>query len=352
MRYFSEVATAAMPAFGQAGVRPGALDRSMIGRLTTRGTGSQATRQALEGLGVKVNKAVGTITVSASNRRILGSKWGLLGGAGTPNICVQKLMGDKEDRKGWTVKLKLSDLSIFTFGGADSEDNLSEWVDGRSLVSAVKKDREPVITDRTAMDAEMDKMSLKFVCRVCVIPAGGNELLVSLGAAPVSMEEMRAMCVDKGCKVGSSRIPVMEIKIAHKERGNVKRMEYGLCEAAWQGPEGWLLFPLLEIAQDEPGSSDGNVPKSEDIRREFFGRLRNCKLPEPSKEVWKFYDHMDSEGAGVKGVEWPALEKWPKERWPVFQLVREGDASEEELIGEFKLLVLNTLINVSRRGVG
>ena len=341
-----------MPAFGQAGVRSGTLDRSMIGRLTTRGSGSHATRQALEGLGVKVNKAVGTIMVSTSNRRVLGSRWGLLGGAGTPNISVQKLMGEGEDRKGWTVKLKITDLSVFIFGGAESGDNLSEWVDGRTLVSAVKKDKEPVVTDKTAMEAEMDKMGLKFVCRVCVIPAGGNELLVSLGAAPVSLEEMKAQCVEKGCRVGSSRIPVMEIKIAHKEQGNVKRMEYGLCEAAWAGPEGWLLFPLLEVAQNEPSGSNGSVPRSEDIRREFFGRLRSSKLPEPTKEVWKFYDRTDATGAGIRGNDWPAVEKWPKERWPVFQPVRDGDASEEELIGEFKLLVLNTLISVSRCGKG
>ena len=329
-----------MPVFGQAGVRPGTLDRAMIGRLTTRGAGSIATRQALESLGVKVNKAVGTITLSTSNRRVLGSRWGLLGGAGTPNISVQKLLGEGEGRRGWTVKVRMTDLSIFTFGGTESGGNLSEWVDGRTLVTAVKKDKEPAVTDRTEMEAEMDRMGLWFVCRVCVIPAGGNELLVSLGAAPVSPEGMTAHCGQRGCGVGSSRIPVMEIKIAHRGQENVKRMEYGLCEAAWAGPEGWLLFPLLETAHEEPSGSERAVPRSEDIRREFFGRLRDSKLPEPTKEVWKFYDRTDAEGAGIRGDDWPAVEKWPRERWPAFQLVRDGDASEEELIGELNSYLL------------
>ena len=47
----------------------------------------------------------------------------------------------------------------------------------------------------------------------------------------------------------------------------------------------------------EGGSTEAeNWPSSEEIRREFFQRLRGVYLPGSTSEIWKFYDRENPTG--------------------------------------------------------
>ena len=82
-------------------------------------------------------------------------------------------------------------------------------------------------------------------------------LAITAGAAPVSLDELNEVCKAKGAKLGSARIPVMELKLSTvREDGNVKRLDYCISESMWpEGPRGWLLFPLVEVMSEGTSTS-------------------------------------------------------------------------------------------------
>ena len=141
-------------------------------------------------------------------------------------------------------------------------------------------------------------MGLDFVVRLAVVMIGGNRLAISMGAALVSLEKMKELCTKKGAKLGSARIPVMELKLSGtKESGNVKRLDYCISEAMWpEGPRGWLLFPLIETLGEGSSGSVDKLPVSEGVRREMWDRFRAMYLPSPVQEVFKSFDNKVVEG--------------------------------------------------------
>ena len=207
--------------------------------------GKVELRNSLKGFGLGSTKAAGTMVVKVANGKVQGSAWHLMGGAGTARVKVKDLMGSGVSQDSWGMVLDITDLSVFDFYGV--RENVSKWVDGRLLVASIKKGKESIITDKTEMDRILDEMGVFFVLRVVVLATGGNRLVISLGAAPVSLEDMTDACSMNGCGLEASRIPVMEIRIPYNSKTNVKMVEYWPYEAAWvEGPRGWVLFPLIE----------------------------------------------------------------------------------------------------------
>ena len=56
-------------------------------------------------------------------------------------------------------------------------------------------------------------MKVEFVGRLAVVPLGCNDIGVCFMVAPVGIEEMKRICLEKSCIENSARIPVKEIKI-------------------------------------------------------------------------------------------------------------------------------------------
>ena len=87
---------------------------------------------------------------------------------------------------------------------------------------------------------------------------------------------LKEVCKAKGAKLGSARIPVMELKLSTvREDGNVKRLDYCISESMWpEGPRGWLLFPLVEVLSEGSSTSVDKLPESEAVRHEMWERFR------------------------------------------------------------------------------
>lgn len=231
-------------------------------KLTTSSAGGDV-RKALKSFGLGTSKAGGTVVVKVRDGKVEGSAWKLLGGAGKARVKVCDLLGPSQENDQWVMELNMKDISVFDFQGVAG--NVSKWKDGRSLVSSLKKGKEPRIEDRTEIEKTLDAMGLSFVIRLNVLAIGGNKLAVSLGAAPVSMEEMKEACVGHGCSTEASRIPVKEIRSPYNSTMNVKQLDYWPYEAAWvEGPRGWLLFPLieLEVCQEQNKETINLLPLS------------------------------------------------------------------------------------------
>ena len=334
-----------MHIFGAAGTRPGVLRPEHIHRLTVDSRGSKEVREAVKRFGGRDSKSVVTILVSHTNGKIVGSKWMVLGGAGAPELKVSELTGGDGE---WKLKLNLTDLSGFNFNGNGARANFSSWVEGKSLVTKMKKRGEEELTDKKDIEEKLEELKVNFVGRLAVVPLGSNDMGVCFMVAPVGMEEMKKKCLEKSCIENSARIPVKEIKISAKKGDAIhKTVSFLPWEGKWRdGPKGWVLFPLLERSVE--GSSDrGDVePCSEDIRRECFNRLRSVFLPAATKEVWRFYDRIGQAGEKItrregilqlslsgevlKGENWAEGEREPKERWPEFVLVTDGDSDASE----------------------
>ena len=334
-----------MHIFGAAGTRPGVLRPEHIHRLTVDSRGSKEVREAVKRFGGRDSKSVVTILVSHTNGKIVGSKWMVLGGAGAPELKVSELTGGDGE---WKLKLNLTDLSGFNFNGNGARANFSSWVEGKSLVTKMKKRGEEELTDKKDIEEKLEELKVNFVGRLAVVPLGSNDMGVCFMVAPVGMEEMKKKCLEKSCIENSARIPVKEIKISAKKGDAIhKTVSFLPWEGKWRdGPKGWVLFPLLERSVE--GSSDrGDVePCSEDIRRECFNRLRSVFLPAATKEVWRFYDKIGQAGEKItrregilqlslsgevlKGENWAEGEREPKERWPEFVLVTDGDSDASE----------------------
>ena len=334
-----------MHIFGAAGTRPGVLRPEHIHRLTVDSRGSKEVREAVKRFGGRDSKSVVTILVSHTNGKIVGSKWMVLGGAGAPELKVSELTGGDGE---WMLKLNLTDLSGFNFNGNGARANFSSWVEGKSLVTRMKKRGEEELTDKKDIEEKLEELKVNFVGRLAVVPLGSNDMGVCFMVAPVGMEEMKKKCLEKSCIENSARIPVKEIKISAKKGDAIhKTVSFLPWEGKWRdGPKGWVLFPLLERSVE--GSSDrGDVePCSEDIRRECFNRLRSVFLPAATKEVWRFYDRIGQAGEKItrkegilqlslsgevlKGENWAEGEREPKERWPEFVLVTDGDSDASE----------------------
>ena len=267
------------------------------------------------------------------NGRAIGSCWELIGGAGVVRIKATSLLGPGDTRDGWTIQLSVPELSAFSFDGC--ADNFSRWTDGKEFVTAVKKGSERMITDKTRVKEELTEMGGDFVIRVGVVMIGGNRLALSMGAAPVSLERMKDLCTRKGAKMGSARIPVMELKLSTaREDGNVKRLDYCISESMWpEGPRGWLLFPLVEVLGEGSSNSADKLPESEGVRREMWERFRAMYLPTPVKDVFKYYDTTEVEGVEKTTKEWPGEDKRPKERWPQYKRL-DGITEESESEGK------------------
>lgn len=267
------------------------------------------------------------------NGRVEGSGWELIGGAGVVRIYATSLIGPGDTRNGWTIQLNIPELSAFNFDGC--ADNFSRWSDGKEFVTAVKKGQEKMITDKTLVRDELKKMGCDFVLRIGVVMIGGNKLAISVGAAPVSLEGLKEVCKAKGAKLGSARIPVMELKLSTvREDGNVKRLDYCISESMWpEGPRGWLLFPLVEVLSEGSSTSVDKLPESEAVRHEMWERFRAMFLPSPVKDVFKYYDSTEVDGVVNTIKEWPGQDKRPKERWPQYKRL-DGTTEESEPEGK------------------
>lgn len=264
-----------------------------------------------------------------------GSCWEVLGGAGVIRVSAAAFLGPGEAQNGWSVQLSLTDLSVFEFEGR--ENNFSKWKDGLPFVTAMKKGSERMISDRSLIKVEMEKMGLEFVLRIAVVMIGGNKLAVSLGAAPVTMNKLKTLCTRKGVKLESARIPVMEMKLPGKGSGNVKRVDFWVSESVWpEGPRGWLLYPLVEMLEEGASSSVGRFPESESVRREMWERFRAMYLPSNVGDIFKYYDTVVVDEVEKTSLEWPGVEKRPKERWPKY---RRLDGSVEESESEGRILL-------------
>ena len=246
-------------------------------------------------------------------------------------------MGPGEERDGWNIQMTVTELSAFSFTGC--EGNFSKWLDGRTLVTAVKKGSERMISDKTKIKEELDKMGVEFVARLAVVMIGGNRLAISMGVAPISLAKMKEMCKKKGAKLGSARIPVMELKLSGtKEGGKAKRVDYCISEAMWpEGPRGWLLFPLIELLGEGSSGAVDKFPESEAVRMEMWDRFRAMYLPSPVEEVYKYYDTEVVEDVEKTVKEWPGEDKRPKERWPKYRRL-DGSAEESDFEGRISFL--------------
>ena len=233
-----------MPVFGSAGRAPGVLRSELMRKLTVSSAGGDV-RRCLKTFGLGSSKAAGTVVVKVRNGKVEGSAWKLLGGAGKARVKVCDLLGTSTGEDSWLMELNMKDLSVFDFDGVAG--NVSRWKNGRMLVASIKKGKQPRVEDRTEIEKVLDTVGLNFVVRLNILAIGGNRLAVSLGAAPVSLEEMQEACTKHGCEMEASRIPVREIKTPYNASENVKLLDYWPYEAAWvEGPKGWLLFPLIE----------------------------------------------------------------------------------------------------------
>ena len=286
-----------MPLFGAAGKKPGKLAVEQIHKLVTDTRGKEEVREVLKRFGGRSNKAAVTIIVSCKNGRIQGSRWMVLGGAGKPDLKVKELLGGGEE-EDWKMKLNLTDLSIFKFNDTGAKANFSQWVEGRKLVVKMKSKGGEELTDRTDIEEMMKELRADFVGRLTVIPMGGNEISCCFTVAPTSLEGIQKVCQEKACLETSPRIPCKEVKISTgKGEKNPKTISFLPCEAAWkEGPKGWVLFPVLERVLEGTSTEVEKWPKSEDIRRELFKRLRTVFVPGSCVEVWKFYDRLGSTG--------------------------------------------------------
>ena len=217
----------------------------LMRKLTVSSAGGDV-RKTLKSFGLGMSKAGGTVIVKVANGRVEGSAWKLLGGAGKARIKICDLLGASQENDQWVMELDMKDISVFDFQGVAG--NVSKWKEGRSMVSSLKKGKEARIEDRTEIEKILDTLGLNFVVRLNVLAIGGNRLAVSLGAAPVSMEEMKEACDSHGCSMEASRVPVKQVKCPYNSSESVKQLDYWPYEAAWvEGPRGWLLFPLIEM---------------------------------------------------------------------------------------------------------
>ena len=285
-----------MGLFGAAGQKPGKLSVEQIHKLVTNSRGKEEVREVLKKYGGRSTKAVVTAIVSCKNGRVQGSRWMVLGGAGKPDLKVKELTGGGEE--DWKMKLNLTDLSIFKFNDIGAKANFSQWVEGKKLVEKMKAKGGEELTDQTEIEEKMKELRADFVGRLTVIPMGGNEISCCFTVAPTSLEGMRKICLDKTCLETSPRIPCKEVKISTgKGEKNPKTISFLPCEAGWkEGPSGWVLFPLLERIPVGTSTEVDKWPKSEDIRRELFKRLRTVFVPGSCVEVWKFYDRVGASG--------------------------------------------------------
>ena len=284
-----------MMLFGAAGKRPGKLTVEQIHKLTISSRGKEEMRRVLKGFGGKSTKATVTMVVTCMNGRVQGSRWMILGGAGKPDLRVKELTGGEEE---WKLKLNLTDLSIFQFNDNGAKANFSHWVEGKMLVEKMKAKGGEELTDRTDIENKMKELKVDFVGRLVVLPMGGNNMSCCFTVAPVSLEGMKEICVEKACLENSPRIPCKEVKISSgKGEKNPKTISFLPWEAAWkEGPRGWVLYPIMELMKEGTSSEVDSWPTSEEIRREFFKRLRNVFLPGSTSEIWKFFDRENSTG--------------------------------------------------------
>ena len=56
------------------------------------------------------------------------------------------------------------------------------------------------------------------------------------------------------------------------------------------------FHPIMKLMMEGTSSEVDSWPTSEEIRREFFKRLRNVFLPGSTSEIWKFFDRENSSG--------------------------------------------------------
>ena len=293
-----------MHIFGAAGVRPGVLRSEHIHKLTVDSRGSKEVRETMKRFGGRDSKSVVTILISHTNGKVVGSRWMVLGGAGAPELKVSELVGGEGE---WKLKLNLTDLSGFRFNGNGARANFSSWVEGKGLVTKMKRKGEEELTDKKDIEEKLEELKVNFVGRLAVVPLGCNDMGVCFMVAPVGMEEMKKNCLEKSCIENSARIPVKEIKISAKKGEAIhKTVSFLPWEGKWRdGPKGWVLFPLLEKLVEGSSGRNDVEPCSEDIRRECFRRLRSVFLPAATKEVWRFYDRIGQAGernAGREGV--------------------------------------------------
>ena len=293
-----------MHIFGAAGVRPGVLRPEHIHKLTVDSRGSKEVRETMKRFGGRDSKSVVTILISHTNGKVVGSRWMVLGGAGAPELKVSELVGGEGE---WKLKLNLTDLSGFRFNGNRARANFSLWVEGKGLVTKMKRKGEEELTDKKDIEEKLEELKVNFVGRLAVVPLGCNDMGVCFMVAPVGMEEMKKNCLEKSCIENSARIPVKEIKISAKKGEAIhKTVSFLPWEGKWRdGPKGWVLFPLLEKLVEGSSGRNDVEPCSEDIRRECFRRLRSVFLPAATKEVWRFYDRIGQAGernAGREGV--------------------------------------------------
>ena len=203
-----------MRIFGAAGVRPGVLRPEHIHKLTVDSRGSKEVREAVKRFGGRDSKSVVTILVSHTNGKITGSRWMVLGGAGAPELKVSELVGGGGE---WKLKLNLTDLTSFEFNQNGARANFSSWVEGKSLVTKMKKRGEEELIDKKDIEEKLKELKVEFVGRLAVVPLGCNDMGVCFMVAPVGMEEMKRICREKSCIENSARIPVKEIKISAKK---------------------------------------------------------------------------------------------------------------------------------------
>ena len=234
-----------MPVFGSAGQQSAVMKTELMRKLTVSSAGGDL-RKALKTFGLGLRKAGGTVVVKTKNGQVEGSAWKLVGGAGKARIWVKDLLGSSEEHDLWVLELSMEDMSVFDFQGVRG--NISKWKEGRPLVSSMKRGKEASIRDRTKMEKALDNLGLNFVARFNVMAVGGNKLAVTLGVAPVSLDDMKVQCQEHGCGLEDARIPVKEVRIPYNSRDMVKWVDFWPYEACWtEGPRGWLLFPLIEL---------------------------------------------------------------------------------------------------------
>ena len=234
-----------MPVFGSAGQQPAVMKTELMRKLTVSSAGGDL-RRVLKTFGLGLRKAGGTVVVKTRNGQVEGSAWKLVGGAGKARIMVKDLLGSSEENDKWVLELSMEDMTVFDFQGVRG--NISKWKEVRPLVSSMKKEKEASIKDRTKIEKALDTLGLDFVARFNVMAVGGNKLAVSLGVAPVSLDDMKVMCQEHGCGLEDARIPVKEVRIPYNSRDTVKWLDFWPYEACWtEGPRGWLLFPLIEL---------------------------------------------------------------------------------------------------------
>ena len=260
--------------FGVAGVILGVLRPEHIHKLTVDSRGSKEVRETMKRFGGRDSKSVVTILISHTNGKVVGSRWMVLGGAGAPELKVSELVGGEGE---WKLKLNLTDLSGFRFNGNRARANFSLWVEGKGLVTKMKRKGEEELTDKKDIEEKLEELKVNFVGRLAVVPLGCNDMGVCFMVAPVGMEEMKKNCLEKSCIENSARIPVKEIKISAKKGEAIhKTVSFLPWEGKWRdGPKGWVLFPLLEKLVEGSSGRNDVEPCSEDIRRECFKRLRS-----------------------------------------------------------------------------